>query len=425
MALVGDLCPADPNKISPGFCGCGGSDIDSDSDGIPDCDDGCPDDALKLEPSLCDCGFADGPYKWNALLSGINGKVLASTVFDDGTGPALYVGGSFTSAGGVPAKNIAKWNGTTWSALGSGVSGTVSALAASEDASPLGRALYVGGSFGQAGGTPAKGIAKWRSGTWTPLGSGVSGGDVTALAIFDHGSGPALYAGGEFKKAGLVLANRIAKWNGLSWSALGSGISGARVRTLAAVNKGSPGGPALYVGGTFLSAGGVQVKNIARWNGATWSALGTGTNGQVEALATFDEGTGLALFAGGSFTNAGGVSASAIAKWNGAWSGVGAGFSGGTILALVRGDELGGTPILYAGGSFTKSGSTALHNLASWNGSSWSGAGIGTSAPVLTLSAYDDGPASGLSLYAGGSFTSAGAVPAANIARWARECLPH
>jgi hypothetical protein len=35
--------------------------------------------------------------------------VYALTVFDDGTGPALYAGGEFTTAGGTPASYIAAW----------------------------------------------------------------------------------------------------------------------------------------------------------------------------------------------------------------------------------------------------------------------------------------------------------------------------
>ena len=73
----------------------------------------------------------------------VGGRVLAAVV--DGSGN-LYVGGSFTIAGGVFATNIAKWNGSTWSALGSGVGGEVWALAVS------GRDLYVGGWFTTAGG---------------------------------------------------------------------------------------------------------------------------------------------------------------------------------------------------------------------------------------------------------------------------------
>src|SRR5439155_21611373 len=52
----------------------------------------------------------------------------------------------------------------------------------------------------------------------------------------------------------------------------------------------------LYVAGEFKMAGGVRVNNIARWNGAGWSALGNGVgngvssgyNGAVLALAVYD-----------------------------------------------------------------------------------------------------------------------------------------
>jgi hypothetical protein len=40
----------------------------------------------------------------------------------------------------------------------------------------------------------------------------------------------------------------------------------------------------LYIGGDFTNAGGIVVSNIAKWNGTTWSALGTGVNDKVYAL---------------------------------------------------------------------------------------------------------------------------------------------
>ncbi|MCP4289090.1 MAG: PEP-CTERM sorting domain-containing protein, partial [Gammaproteobacteria bacterium] len=54
-----DGCPADPNKIDPGICGCGVADTDSDGDGTPDCNDNCPADPDKTEAGICDCGVAD------------------------------------------------------------------------------------------------------------------------------------------------------------------------------------------------------------------------------------------------------------------------------------------------------------------------------------------------------------------------------
>ena len=51
----------------------------------------------------------------------MNGSVQALTVFDDGSGLALYAGGNFTTAGGVAAQHIAKWNGSSWFQVGSGM----------------------------------------------------------------------------------------------------------------------------------------------------------------------------------------------------------------------------------------------------------------------------------------------------------------
>ena len=51
-----DGCPNDPNKTSPGTCGCGVADTDTDGDGTPNCNDGCPTDPNKVSPGTCGCG---------------------------------------------------------------------------------------------------------------------------------------------------------------------------------------------------------------------------------------------------------------------------------------------------------------------------------------------------------------------------------
>src|SRR6185503_4148795 len=149
--------------------------------------------------------------------------------------------------------------------------------------------------------------------SWLPTFGGAPGtnGTVSALTVYDNGGGPALYVGGYFTSAGGVAASRIARWDGSSWSALGSGIfdagSGpdASVSALTVYDDG--GGPALYAGGNFLTAGGVAASGIAKWDGSSWSALGGGMGGPpfigpwVLALASFDDGSGPALYAGGLF----------------------------------------------------------------------------------------------------------------------------
>ena len=114
--------------------------------------------------------------------------------------------------------------------------------------------------------------------SWLPTFGGQPGTDgvVNALAVFDDGGGPALYAGGNFHIAGGVAANRIAKWDGSSWAALGSGMGGPTRQVLALTVFDDGGGPALYAGGSFTTAGGVAANRIAKWDGSSWAALGSG-----------------------------------------------------------------------------------------------------------------------------------------------------
>jgi hypothetical protein len=189
----------------------------------------------------------------------VAGFIYASAVFDDGSGPALYVGGNFTSAGGITASHIARWDGSSWSVL-DGMDSVVTSLTVFDDGS--GPALYAGGAFTSAGGVAASRIAKWDGTSWSALGSGTNG-DVRALTTFDDGSGSALYAGGPFTIAGGVSASRIAKWDGASWSALGTGMSGSlngsgAVRALTVFDD------ALYAAGDFTTAGGVPANCVAR-----------------------------------------------------------------------------------------------------------------------------------------------------------------
>jgi hypothetical protein len=168
--------------------------------------------------------------------------VLALTVFSDLNGPALYAGGDILFFGGVAVNHIARWNGSSWSALGGGLDNRVNTLKVFDDSN--GPALYVGGDFAHAGGIPANHIAKWDGASWSALGSGLHGNaTVLALAVFDDGSGPALYAAGYFQSAGIVTANNIAKWQYGSWSALGTGVN-SQVSALTVFDDGS--GPALY-----------------------------------------------------------------------------------------------------------------------------------------------------------------------------------
>lgn len=277
---------------------------------------------------------------WSALGLGTNNGI-GSLVFDNNN--HLYVGGGFSKAGNLVVNQIAKWDGANWSALGSGLalgdnSNTPMANALAVDTSGN---LYVGGEFHKAGGVTAHYIAKWNGSTWSALGSGLDG-QVYAIAVDQSGN---VYVGGDFTVAGSVSANNIAKWDGSTWTAVGSGVGMSdRVYDLLFDGSGN-----LYAAGRFATADGVTVNHIAKWDGSNWSALGSGLglgSGETPVINSIVLDGNNNLIVAGYFTKAGGVNADHVAKWNGtSWSAV------GSWLGAQWQDDLAvdGTGKLYAG----------------------------------------------------------------------------
>ncbi|GAA4347170.1 hypothetical protein GCM10023185_02050 [Hymenobacter saemangeumensis] len=357
-------------------------------------------------------GIGDHRWAGNFGLQGANQSVAVVLC----VGTSIYIAGSFTAVGDVAASNIAKWNGTAWSVLGSGpVNGTdarVYALAAS----PSGE-VYVGGGFSRAGGLTVRQVAKWSGTAWSVLGTATDNGvygEVTALAV--SGSGD-VYVGGLFgQTSGNVMANNIARWNGSAWSTLGTGSTNGvddQVYALALTGSGQ-----LYVGGRFQQAGGTAAKRVAQWNGSAWSTLGPGigntTNNVVYALAVSGSGE---VYAGGDFGLAGGMAASSIARWNGtAWNSLGAGLGTGTNRTVVS-LAFSGSGELYVGENYTPPGGGSVSQISRWNGTAWAVLGTGNAGsinnPAKALAFSGSGE-----LFAGGDFTLAGGLRVNRIARW-------
>ena len=245
---------------------------------------------------------------WEPLGGGVN-EPAEGLAFDSQNN--LYVGGEFTSAGGVAANRVAKWNGSAWSALGTGLNGNASALAVS------GSNVYVGGTFTSAGGAPANRVAKWDGNSWSALGSGLDG-TVSAIAVDSQNN---VYAAGSFTEAGGAPANRIAKWNGSSWSPLGPGLNG-NVGSIAVDNAHG----LVYVAGAFTATAAAPIVTLNRitvWDTRTnqFIPLLYGCSPNIAGLSGV--GTSIAIklgvpnwiFVGGSFTNAGGNGADRVAMW--------------------------------------------------------------------------------------------------------------
>ena len=315
------------------------------------------------------------PGTWSAIgsYSGVGQQAIAV----DNNGE-VYVGGS---AGVSPTiigdQYIVKWDGTNWSALGSGLNGSVTDITIDNNN------VYVVGRFTTAGGATVNNIAKWDGTSWSALGSGLvyvpthqDGDDAQVQA---HGSvvrvdnNGNVYVGGKFNRAGGVTVNNIAKWNGTSWSALGSGLEKIDMSggypldngACYAIDIASNGD--VYAGGTFYNAGGVTANNIAKWNGTSWSALGSGIGtGNFYIPYGIAVASNNDVYAGGPF---------GVEKWNGSsWSDI-----GGTFIGHIYTMDIAANDDLYIGGSHSTNKPAAL---GKWDGTSWTYLGDGVDGGV-------------------------------------------
>ncbi len=292
---------------------------------------------------LMELGNSDGYVDMSARWSGTGWE---SWVFKQGgnhvrvikTTPHLvYLGGYFsfqpTNASSSTFTNlpwsyaIATWDGTNWGTLGSGIVDVRDYPQSNFPARNIYNAyitsmavrssneVYVAGEFNmQTRLGLANNVAMWNGQEWLPLGTGISdngsGLHCTALALAPNGD---LYLGGSYTNAGGVSVRNLARWDGEEWHSVGDGVKNGVLGDIEAM---AFYGGNLYVGGAFAEAGGVTVNRVARWNGSFWSPLGTGSANGISGGDIFamdvDEG---GVYVGGTFNAAGGKSASRIAKW--------------------------------------------------------------------------------------------------------------
>ena len=380
---------------------------------------------------LATWALAAGPGGWDHLGQGttagsdsLNG--VASAMYIDAP-IHVIVGGDFTDAGGRPdGDRFAFWDGDAWGGLGTAPSdqisnGRISALARS----PYG--IYAGGSFQNAGGDPdADFLAVYGGGHWSPAcTSTVPGpaitGNVTSLLVV----GPTLYVGGSFQDgAGIPSADYLLACD-LRFGTASTVVDpthtpfSGSVYALAADSEGT-----LYAGGKFTDLQDIDAAdNVAYLKGGGWHAMGTGGVGCGCAVTDAVRGlttVGTDAYIGTDANDVAGIAqADHVARWNGsAWGAVGAGTGGAngwfptttSINALVSDGSH-----LFATGSFLDAnGDPRADNIAWFDGSAWhpvgsDGAGDGPwSGTGLALGIL------GRTLYAAGSFTSAGGDPQAH-----------
>lgn len=293
---------------------------------------------------------------WSEVIGGFSGLGnVDALLYANGV---LYAGG--TSTAGLQIFDFA----TNTRTIKTGFDGAIRTMAASPD----GSIIYIGGNFTTAGGVASPGVAAYTvaTGAFSAIGSAISGGGgVYALSVAPDGT---LYVGGQFTTISGLTVSGIARRSAAGvWSKLTTG-SGIGVGTIAqALEIGSDG--YLYIGGTFQDIDGVTQNFIARYNLSTqvYSAMSSGMNLDVYSFAIGANGL---LYIGGDFTTSGGITTNGLATWNGiSFSPLGTGVSHPSN-AIVRSIEFTPQGELYIVGSFTSAdGISVPSGMAVWNGS--------------------------------------------------------
>ncbi|MFK7738999.1 MAG: hypothetical protein AB8H80_01655 [Planctomycetota bacterium] len=372
---------------------------------------------LAATAAQAQCGFdwqpgpgAPGPLGGvSAILPLANGELIA--------------GGTFLVADKSVANGIAQWNGTEWQPLGLGLTRSLpqlSAMVGDIARLPNGN-IIAAGRFDNAGGQPANNVASWDGVSWSALGSGLAG-EVRVLQPLPTGDLLAVRA---------AAVNAVQLWNGLAWSPLGTPPVG-NVSALAVMPNGD-----VLAGGSFGALG-----PLHRWDGATWTPITTvGVAGSyVQDMVTLPSGNVLCV---GSFNLTSGFADAALFD--------GTNFqpltppiplisslllrSNGTVLALASPSATASQQVASwdgttwtvlpdappatsrleqdSNGELLAARNSASLSVQRFNGVQWQPLGAAVPPTIDSMATARDG-----SVYVGGTFTSFEGVAANNIVRW-------
>lgn len=364
---------------------------------------------------------------WIPLAGGPGGfggpLVRDLLAFDDGSGAALYAGGSFSQLNGTgPAGDIARWDGSAWTAMGQPTAGDSPLLGVHTLATfdiGFGPRLLVGGRLGMLDGVFVDSVQAWDGSGWAVAGN-TPNGTVSDLCAADLGQGSELLALGDFANTGLpdpIGVGGITRYEGGHWTTflpVGDALGGGAVDVLG--EHVVDGEPVLVAAGDFPSAGGLPVSGLAFWNGGQWTAPGQLPQGfTAEAFESFDDGLGASLYVGG-FQQAADGSPQHVLRFDGTnWVPAGGDGPNGGVNSLCVFD-VGSGPELYAAGSFTLAGGEAVDRVARFDGSAWQTLGPGLDLLTLDLEVFDDG--SGEALYLVGADLNFSTSVDREVVRW-------
>ena len=357
----------------------------------------------------------------------------------------IYVAGCFTNFAGVAAADyVAKWDGNSWSALGS--SGDINAIV--HDIVLYKGNIHIAGEFNNAGGDGAADmVAKWTGSAWVGLpvtgGSNINNGlgspkdspgdYAAALKVQENGAGTSddvLLVGGKFSwgindgRSGYSISNtiNIATWNGTSWGSVDSDSQPFTTSTNDyVVHDIEVVGASIYVSGYrnsgTCSSSSTRKNAFHKFDGTSWttpiSNIDCSFFGLGFGIYTM-EAVGTDIYVGGTFTSLSFV-ASHLAVYNtttstfSAFNSFSPQFGNG---AVVRSINAIGSQMFVAGSFPGVTGTSG--GVARWDGSAWQG--IGRDAPYVVNAIVGDALFNGTDsrLLIGAAVTNIGGVAAAD-----------
>ena len=235
-------------------------------------------------PALVACGqLSDGHWDSRLIIPGAAGVTPSVAALVRMTDGAVIAAGRFSAMSGVAARNIARWDGTRWSALADGLPGQVISIAVDDRGQlwAVGNHDVLDVPVDKAGAGTY--LARWSGAQWTY----VVHHAFTIRGVTAVDGGVAVY--GSFFGTLELPGSTVAIWRDGVWSSTGL------------VNGGSA-TAALRDGAGLCVAGNLQTQikefafGVSCWDGAAWEPLGVSAPTQVSTLARGNDGT---WFAGG------------------------------------------------------------------------------------------------------------------------------
>jgi len=288
--------------------------------------------------------------KWNGVSWDEIGTVPAHVNAIAMHAGELVIGGNFASVNGVPALDVAAYDGSNWRALaGLPANANVSSLRSFAGNLYAGLEAFLVGSTG--------GPYRWDGSNWSIVGSGLDG---LVQSLTDDGV--SLYASGIFTKAGADSVPGVARWTGALWQRIG-------VATPSSVSHVAWAGGALYISNLY---------RIARFDGANWVPTNPPFTNSPSALGEW--GGKLVALAVNSPAGPGDIPT--VASFDGAswtpihepWAPDMIGLDHWSYAATIYNDRLAVSGAFHFAGAGTQA--TRANYEALFDGSSWSALGV-------------------------------------------------